>query len=195
VPFQATDYGPPFADLLRDHRLAPLGPGTPDTAAQKRLEALDPVGAFLPHSVLDSNMARACLAGLWLYHDFLNESHEISQEIDTATGSYWHGMMHRRELDYGNAGYWFRRVGEHPIFVPLVREAARIAGEDPGERDSAFLARQATWDPFAFIRLCEAAHGTGTAAETLCRQVQQREWELLFDYCYRSALGREGNSQ
>ena len=46
-------------------------------------------------------MAACCLCGLWLLHDFLDESHSLSQEITTDTGSYWHGIMHRREPDYG----------------------------------------------------------------------------------------------
>ena len=47
-------------------------------------------------------MASACLAGLWLYHDYLDESHAVSQSIHTPAGSYWHGLMHRREPDFAN---------------------------------------------------------------------------------------------
>ena len=64
-------------------------------------------------------MALACMAGLWLRHDFLDESHRISQDLENPSGSYWHGIMHRRELDFSNAKYWFRRVGMHRVFEPL----------------------------------------------------------------------------
>jgi hypothetical protein len=30
------------------------------------------------------------LSGLWLWHDFLDRSHEISQAVHTASGSFWH---------------------------------------------------------------------------------------------------------
>ena len=48
---------------------------------------------FEPHDVRDAAAAAACRAGLWLYHDFLDESHTISQEIETPEGSYWHALF------------------------------------------------------------------------------------------------------
>jgi hypothetical protein len=176
-PFDPSAYGPTVADLLAAERLAPLGPGVPNAAARSTLAALDVDRALAPQPVRDRDMARACLAGLWLHHDCLGESHAISQEIDTATGSYWHGLMHRREPDASNATYWFRRVGEHPIFDPLAREAQALG-----------LRLDSTgWNPFAFIHLCEKHRDTRSPEEDLLRRVQQREWQLLFEWCYRHA--------
>src|SRR5262249_34109802 len=135
--------------------------------------------AFRPHGVRDADMARACRAGLWLLHGFLDESHEISQGLDTAEGSYWHALVHRREPDFSNSKYWFRRVEAHPVFAELTRNAAELG-----------YPSAAAWDPFAFVDACERAIGRGGAEEELCRRVQQAEWELLFDWCYRRATGR-----
>src|SRR5205807_5918516 len=132
-----------------------LGPGTPNELVRDRLQALRIETALAPQPVRDRDMAACCLAGLWLLHNYLDESHKISQEIDTPTGSYWHGLMHRREPDFSNSKYWFRRVGRHPVFEPLRVEAARLAVDGPGA--AAFLTRQSDWDPYAFVDLCEAS--------------------------------------
>lgn len=175
-------YSPALDALLIERRLSPLGPGSANFAAEPLLRKLTVDNAFAPHIVRDRGMAACCLAGIWLYHDFLDESHRLSQEIETASGSYWHGIMHRREPDYANAKYWFRRVGCHEIFADLQREAAELArGES-----AAFLTKQQRWDPFAFIDLCERSRPGDE--EKLCREIQAREWELLFAYCFRHAV-------
>ncbi len=186
-------YSEAVAALLDPPRLNELGPGSPNRAAQDQLDALTPEQIVAPHAVADPSMASACCAGLWLWHDFLDESHTISQAIPSPTGSFWHGIMHRREPDAGNSKYWFRKVGDHPIFDELCQTARELAGaeQDAGRLDSAarFLADQQQWEPFAWIDLCDAARRGLNACEMLCRQIQQHEWRLLFDFCYRRAGG------
>ena len=92
--FDPTTYGAAIAALLTERRLASLGPGTPNRSVQSKLSGLKVEEAFAPHSLTDRDMANACLAGLWLYHDFLDESHTISQDLPTAEGSYWHARLH-----------------------------------------------------------------------------------------------------
>src|SRR5574341_625052 len=172
-------YSPAFADLLQEDPLNPLGPGTPNTKIYPALAALTIEKAFAPNKIGDVDMARACLAGIWLYHDFLEESHQISQSIATTTGSYWHGIMHRREPDFSNSKYWFHRVGEHFVFTSLQQAASELAAGNTAHESTAFLRQQKKWDPFAFIDLCEACVEQRSPAEMLCRQIQQAEWRLL----------------
>ena len=96
-------------------------------------------------------------AGLWLYVDELDLSHEISQTIQGATGSFWHGIMHRREGDFSNSHYWMNRVGRHPAMVAV-----------PG------------YEPHSFIDDVEAANGKTPLPLV---DLQRREWAALFSWC------------
>ena len=183
------DYGPALAVLITD-RLPQLGPGTPDESARPKLLALAMSRTLSGAKIVDHTAARCCLAGLWLAHGFLDESHAISQEIDSPDGSYWHAIMHRREPDYWNSKYWYRRVGQHAIFEPLVAAAKELAASHPPDAPAEFLASQRTWDPFRFVDLCEAIAGGRSKSETLAREVARAEWQLLFDHCYRAAVDR-----
>jgi hypothetical protein len=183
--FNPRDYPAPVAALLRSAGLNSLGPGQAQTDCRRALEALDVDAMVGSHQVVDRQMAQACLAGLWLRHDFLDESHHVSQQIETPTGSFWHGIMHRREPDHENAKYWFRRVGCHPIFAALA-EAARELSDELGAPDKE-LSTQIAWEPLRFVDLCRQAR-PGSPMETLCQRIQRVEWELLFDHGYRQAI-------
>jgi hypothetical protein len=175
VDFRAIDYGADVARILETdgagRRLMPLA-GSDESSAQgrdalRRLKARD----LFPLA----NSPEGALAGLYLYFSCLDEAHSIAQELETADGSFWHGIMHRREPDAGNAGYWFRQVGKHPVFPALRDEAHRLRFDTGRE-----------WDPFEFIEFCEAARGRpGCEEERIAMQVQLAEWQLLFDHCAR----------
>lgn len=186
--FDAAAYGPVFEPLLREQPPNPLGPGNPLQEFHKQLAPVTLENAFAHARIVDERGAMACLAGLWLKYDFLEESHDISQQIETPTGSYWHGVMHRREPDYGNAKYWFRRVGKHPVFEPLWTAAHAEAAATPGPEASG-LTSWGSWDPFRFVDLCQQAAGDKGPFQLLCRVIALREWELLFDHSYREAIG------
>ncbi len=174
--FNRNAYSPAVAELLAEDRLPDLGPGSPNVALRPKFELLDRATIFDDRRIQDSDMARCCLAGLWLHHDFLDESHSISQEIESPTGSYWHAIMHRREPDADNSNYWWRSVGSHPV-LDLLSQYSPVLGYSYST-------------PPAFVDLCERVRGTKSPEEVLARRVQLLEWQLLFDWCWHQAIGR-----
>src|SRR6187402_3286967 len=110
--------------ILDTSELALLGPGRREgaltTAQLDSLlsKALSPATSKAVHALFS--------AAAYLWHDHLDAAHSIAQEIETPDGGLLHGIMHRREPDYGNAKYWFRRVGAHPSFLSLAVRASEL---------------------------------------------------------------------
>jgi hypothetical protein len=123
-----------------------VGSHPTNTAVVDRIVA-DPVIAKRP----------AIASALWLYVSDLSRSHTISQGIEDATGSYWHGIMHRREGDFSNSHYWMRRAAAHPL-----------------------MAANPEIDSDKFIDEVAAANGADLP-ELVAKQ--RAEWKALFEYC------------
>lgn len=178
--FNPQAYGPAVAGILAldgaGERLMPLAGGRCSNAeALTKLETAAPAGLF-PHS----RAPEAALSGLYLYFSCLDRSHELSQSLHSAEGSFWHGILHRQEPDADNARYWFRKVPSHPIFADLAIVAAEKAAPFPEEG----LSPVQTWDPIRFVNLCERARRhPGSPLERLALELQRAEWQLLFHYC------------
>jgi len=185
--FDPDKYGELIAPLICEAPGMELGPGRPNQNAREALSSLDPDTAFPGQKVVDSDMANACISGLWLLHNHLDPSHSISQGIHTSTGSFWHGIMHRREPDFGNAKYWFRRVGDHPVFEPLRLESAELA-KNAQHIEVNYLSTLVSWDPFRFVDLCQQGLRENGDLGEICRKITRCEWQLLFDFCYNCAV-------
>lgn len=152
--------------------LVQAAPRRPRLAASLSEPALS---ALFPQATRPRRLALA--AGLWQVHDFWDLSHQAAQEADdlgeSETSAYWHGIAHRREPDAGNASYWFRRVGRHPVFDTLARRAAALAD---GAGGVARLTPGGAWDPFAFIEFCTRARGDDVPR---ARRLQREEMLVL----------------
>jgi len=127
----------------------------------------------------DARDAKAALAGHLLLLGHWDLSHRISQDVESREGSYWHGIAHRIEPDSANAGYWFRRVGEHPIFRVLYKDAETLlASTKTGWR------LKNSWDPYLFIKWCDEARSLpGSEKYLVACQIQRLVCEHLFSWC------------
>ena len=169
------------AELVELIELAPLpgldgGPRCPATA--KRIRELLKFRSELSGTLTE--------AALWLLAGELDRSHAVSQEAHSAEGSFWHGIMHRREGDFWNSKYWFRRVGKHPVFEQL---AGHIASDSTfGDRQfgsnglpMAELSNAAKL-PAALVDECERALASKADHTGLLQRICWLEWQFLFHY-------------
>ena len=191
TPWQALDFLSPAARaVLEVNAPSAYGQlvvrGATPAAARELLPTLRPED-LLAAPVRDAAHARAMLAGLWLWHDGLGESHEISQLLPSATGSFWHAIMHRREGDFSNAKYWYARCRHHPVLEEIAKRAKSDAfvGDKPLHQ-----VLENGWDPDGFVDVVQAVHRT--PADPLygaAVQLQRLEWNALFAYSARKAAG------
>ena len=82
-------YGPVLTPLVACNNLPPLDPGEPDSSVESLFNGLTEILAFEEFEIKDQAMANSCVAGILLLHNRLEASHN-------PTGSYCHGLMHRR---------------------------------------------------------------------------------------------------
>lgn len=157
-------------ELIASAPINPLGPGIGNSDAREALMSFNP--RYDLGTINDLSLAQACHSSLWLLHNYLDDSHDISQELHTPEGSLLHAIMHRREPDPSNSKYWWRQVGPHPVLDQLRREAVNLGYDYT--------------TPEAFVDYCESVRDRD---DDLAIRVQRLEWDLLFDYCYRLAVG------
>lgn len=150
-----------------------------DVPFLQRLRAANDATILAGKPLRDAQMFALVRGGLLYAVDAIDEAHVVFQNVPGDFGAYWHGMVHRREGDFDNARYWFRRAGALPVFATLHRAASGV---------SADMARQGQWDPYLFTGQCEQCRFGASEIEKELSALQRIEFDALFDYCWREAI-------
>jgi hypothetical protein len=112
----------------------PENPPALDRARRKNVVSVTEIDAFiegLPGSLAPAR--RRVLAGfLYLWNDLWQEAHEVAQEDEGEPDhDLLHALAHRREGDFSNAGYWFRRAGRAPAYALLPARVSPLLNGSP----------------------------------------------------------------
>jgi hypothetical protein len=168
-------------------RLLVDSPG--NAVAQSMLENISSRD-LLDGPITSGDDADGLLAGLWLRHDWLDESHHIAQRLETPSGSLWHAILHRREGDFSNSKYWYHRAGEHAVFKTLPARAGETINSFPADK-SVFRINASGWNSAAFVDLVQQVHASPSdPRHRVAITIQEIEWQLLFQHCTRAASGK-----
>ena len=196
MTFDLNNYSSTIASILGPAeggaRLMPLAPEGPwRHEGWERLKACS-TEALFDQVPVSAEFASCVESALYLYFSDLDPSHTISQSIRSETGSFLHGIMHRQEPDFSNAKYWFRKVEGHPVLGELRNVALATLGEGDVSRLRGSIEGRTEWDTFWMVDQCEAVRrGGDDQLEQGLLRLQLVEWQLVFDYCYRRAVGRQ----
>jgi hypothetical protein len=169
-------------ELLEAGGLAELGPG-PRAGDIPLPELNAALGELLTGSKLPQTSQELIRGLILLWHDHMEPAHEIGQAIENPDGSFLHGILHRREPDYGNAAYWFRRVGRHKCFPEIARRSNDLLASKDEPQMQKHLIRNGEWDAFDFINACEKASAkrADDPMVKVLREIQRIETEVLLE--------------
>jgi hypothetical protein len=166
--------------------------GAAPALAGRLLKSITPEQLFA-RPIKNPDDAKAALAGLWLWFDALDECHAIAQDIISPTGSFWHAIMHRREGDFSNAKYWYRRCESHYVNKMMGAIASSIAGELASDRAVAHAVGDG-WNPIGFVDLVQAVHHKPADPRfALAVRLQRAEWHAMFTHCVRTAVDADAS--
>jgi len=118
-----------------------------------------------------------------LYHDHHDPAHNRVQDRGDREGCLIHAVLHRREPDYWNAAYRFRRVSGHPIYGAATPAAIRAATTPAAKAVLERLTLSGNLDPMAMVQECERlADQPDSDAIAYLRQVQHLEFSCLVEH-------------
>jgi hypothetical protein len=132
---------------------------------------------------LSNPTAELLTATALLYHDNHDPAHNRVEDRGDRDACLIHALLHRREPDYWNAAYWFRRVSGHPIYGTATPAVIQAAQTPEARAVLERLTLSGNLDPLALVQECERmAKRPDTQAIAYLRQVQHLEFAALVEH-------------
>lgn len=154
-------------------------PGTRDPEALRAVVSAHGIAGDSP----EAGRRNRILEGLvLLWHDHWDAAHEIAQSSEGEPDhDLLHALVHRREGDHGNAGYWFSGAGKHPCYR-ILAERLSVLPLPPDLR--AELLPGGEWTPAAFNdsvrrRFREEGEAVETLAMIQAEEFRAFAWSLF----------------
>ncbi len=171
---------------LRDIRPALVFENRTSTELKRKLDSIVLTDLFSPVDIFDLARAKTVKSGLYLWNDCMEASHSLAQEVENPEGSYMHAIIHRREPDYANSGYWYARAGEHPVYE-LILDFAREKTDKSGYSE---LGSKKNWNWRLFNKLCRESVEAGQTGDPVLTEIQLAELVFLLTHSYRHAIAK-----
>lgn len=139
----------------------------------------------IEHAAAAENASSFVTAALHLLNDDLDNAHRLVQAQEgNQTADYLHMLVHRREGDWSNTGYWVRRTGPHPIYDALTPTA------ETGPAENATASYGGGWDPNAMVDRCRQADKGKPDTETATAVAALSAHEIItaLGWCVRNTV-------
>lgn len=115
---------------------------------------------------------------LLLWHDHWDAAHRVAQRDEgDPDHDHLHAIAHRREGDFGNAGYWVRGAGEHASYALIAARVAPLLAKHPLREK---LLPGDEWEPLAFLKAVDK--GRKGPDEALLRAIQAEEMIAYYEW-------------
>lgn len=163
--------------------------------AKKLLDDCDDVILFEILRLKSTEMAEAVKALLFLWGGWPVEAVKLARSAGQAEKLYITALCERQLGHTDLAKQLFQAMGTHPIFQQLaeyILKSIRPGGDEALKQIKDLIESNEGWEPLAIIDFYEQARlaKISPVAREAISNMQTKEFELLFGYCYENATGK-----
>lgn len=166
--------------LFEDTLQRPLPDGPQDIEMILRIRAASDADLIGSAWLEDRSLIPLLRAGLFYFHDAVEESCRHAELPRGPLADYWRQMIYRRLGEFELARHYGRSAGELPPFQLMLRLV---------KDDCPAMARQANWDAYLVNSLTEQFRFGESDLLPQLRRLQRVEFTHLYRYTWKLAVG------